>query len=446
MVRFRRFLTPVRLIVLYYVLAVSISVILLSLPIAHKPGVVLPFSDALFTSISAISVTGLSVISISDTFNTFGIILLAIVLQFGGIGIMMLGTLVYLTVGKRIGFVQRRLIMTDQNRTSLSGMVAYIKETLKIIVGIEIIGMILLTIRYLYYFDTPGEAFIQGFFGSVSATTNAGFDITGESLIPFKNDYFVQSVQMILMIAGAIGFPVLIELKTYIQSKKKHTFRFSLFTKLTTATFFILVFGGMIMILLFEANHFLADKTWPEKIFYSLFQSVTTRNAGLATMDVGEFSLFTQLFLGLLMFIGASPSSVGGGVRTTTFAVNLLFLISVARGSMDVRIFGRQLYREDVFKAVAVTMFATILCFIGIITLTITEKLGLNEIVFEVCSAFGTTGLSLGITDELSEIGRVIIMILMFIGRIGILSSLYMFSGNGRKEYYEYPKEKLVFG
>ena len=190
-------LSPSQLIVLFYLIAVVISIALLSLPIALKPGVEWSFIDVVFTAVSAISVTGLAVVSTPDTFSIPGIIILMFILQFGGIGIMTLGTFFWLLFGKKIGLKERQLIKTDQNQSNLAGLVLLMKNILVIIIIIEIIGGSILGTYFLNYYPTWQEAYLQGFFASVSATTNAGFDITGESLIPFANDYFVQLINII---------------------------------------------------------------------------------------------------------------------------------------------------------------------------------------------------------------------------------------------------------
>ncbi|MCM3160138.1 TrkH family potassium uptake protein [Metabacillus litoralis] len=438
-------LTPVQLIVSYYFLAVTVSVLLLSLPVAHKPGVEFAFIDRLFTAVSAVSVTGLTVMSTADTFSVPGIFILAFVLQFGGIGIMTLGTFVWLIVGKKIGLKERQLIMTDQNQSNLSGIVNLIRQIIVLILIIELIGALILGTYFLKYYPTWQEAYLHGFFTSISATTNGGFDITGQSLIPYADDYFIQFIVMILIILGAIGFPVLIEVKDFLFNKSQR-FRFTLFTKITSITFFALILVGTITIAALEYSYFFKGKEWHETFFYSLFQSTATRSGGLATMDVSMFTDTTILVMCALMFIGASPSSVGGGIRTTTFALNLLFLFHFARGNKSIKIFKRELYEEDLMKSVVVTMMAFLICFFALVILAITEQFEFIEILFEVCSAFGTTGLSMGITPELSSIGKIVIMILMFIGRIGILTFLYLLGTKERKANYHYPKERVIIG
>ncbi|WP_082234361.1 TrkH family potassium uptake protein [Halobacillus massiliensis] len=439
-------LSPFQLIALYYFIAVTISSILVALPVAHRPGVELGFTDILFTAVSAVSVTGLTTVSITETFSTTGYFIIAFVLQFGGIGVMTVGTMIWLVIGKKIGLKERRLIMADQNRTSNEGIVRLVKEIVLVVLLIEFIGFLTLGTYFLQYYE-PGEAYLQGFFGAVSAMTNGGFDITGASLIPFSNDYFVQFVNMILIISGAIGFPVLIEVKQYLYNRNDlRTVQFSLFTKLTSFTFFALVIFGAVMIYILEFNQFFAGKTWHESLFFSLFQSVTTRSGGLSTMDINQFSEHTQLFMSSLMFIGASPSSVGGGIRTTTFALVIIFILTFARGENNIRIFRREIHHEDLNRAVVVTMMALITVFTSVLALSISEDAMLHEIIFEVCSAFGTVGLSLGLTSDLTSFGKFVLMFLMFLGRIGILTFLFSFHKPHRTAKYSFPKERILIG
>ena len=441
-------LSPVQLILFFYCVAVFVSTCILAMPIAHEDGVDLSLMDTLFIAVSAISVTGLTPTSISETFNTFGYFLLAFIMQFGAVGIMAIGTSIWVFLGKKIGLRERRLIMTDQNQTSFAGMVRLIQQIMYVILTIELIGFIILGTYYLQYFPTVGEAYLNGFFSSVSATTNGGFDITGDSLFMFRNDYFVQFITMLLIIFGAIGFPVLIEVKEYMfaRAEVRKSLRFSLFTKVTSLTFFALVVVGAIFIAIFDAGNFFADKSWHEILFYSLFQSVTTRSAGLSTMDVSQLSEQNHLFISLLMFIGASPSSAGGGIRTTTFALVLIFIITYARGGASIRLFGREVYQDDLLKAVTVSLMAIALVFGSVLVISIFEPYSMASILFEVTSAFGTVGLSLGITSELTTPSKIILMLLMFIGRVGIITALFMFKNNKSSGKFHYPKEKIIIG
>ncbi|WP_438298645.1 TrkH family potassium uptake protein [Sporosarcina sp. FA15] len=441
----RRF-TPAQVIVFYYFLAIAFSLLLMNLPGVYLPGVKISFIDSLFTAVSAVSVTGLAPISIGSTYSVFGICMLMLVLQIGGIGIMSIGTFFWLLVKKRIGLRERQLIMVEHNQYNLAGLVHLIKEIIKIILLIEIIGGLIFTAYIMRFYDTFSEALLNGMFMSVSATTNAGFAIKGTSLAQYFNDYFVQTLTMILIILGAIGFPVLIEVKSYFSKKVPH-FRFSLFTKITTATFgFLLVFGA-VMIFILESMHSFKGMAWHEKLFTALFHSVSSRSGGLTTYDVTKFSEATDIFISSLMFIGASPSSVGGGIRTTTFAIAVLFLINFARGNQVINVFKRQIKLIDVFRSYAVIILALVMVMTALLILLITEPgVPVIALLFEITSAFGTCGMSLGITSDLSVTGKVIIMLLMFIGRVGLISFLFTLGGKTKKLKYHYPKERVIIG
>lgn len=440
--------SPIKLIVMIYVLAIALSTFLLKAPILLNENASLSLFDSLFTAVSAISVTGLSVIQIDQVFNTTGYFVLSFIFQLGGVGIMTLGTAVYLILRKKIGIRERQLISIDQNQSTLSGLVRLLTKIMQTIIVIELIGMIIFSIYYFNYFDTWQEAVLQSYFASISATTNAGVDITGTSLIPFSDDYFVQIVYVILMIFGAIGFPILVECEEWIRNKRKNIkrFYFSTFAKLTTSTYFLLVIFGAFLIFILERNHLYQDQTWYEGFFSSFFHSTTTRSGGQVNVDVRSFSNPTLMVLSLLMFIGASPSSAGGGVRTTTFAIILLALYNYAKGQQSVKIFKREISQEDVIRSFIVVVTAGLLILTALLILSITEPFSQLELLFEVISAFGTTGLSLGITAELSVIGRIVIMSMMFIGRIGIFSFLFLIHGEPTKDLYRYPKARMIIG
>ncbi|EUJ31977.1 cation transport protein [Listeria floridensis FSL S10-1187] len=441
-------MTPVQIIIAYYFFAVTISTILLSLPFTQKPGVHVSFIDTLFLAASSVSVTGLATVDVGQAYSTAGIWILMGIFQLGGLGVMMLSTFFYLILRRKIGLKQRQLIMTDTNQYSMSGMVRMLREILFLIFGIEAVGALVLGLYFIPFYPTFGEAMFQGIYNSVSLVTNAGVDITGNSLMPFANDYFVQFIAILLIVAGGIGFPVLLETRRFLFEKNSlYPFRFSLFVKVTTVTYIVLLIAGGLIIWLMEFNHFFKNASLDQGFFNSMFLSATSRSAGLQTIDSGALTIPTLLVVSFLMFIGASPSSVGGGIRTTTFAIVILFLISVIRGRNHIYVFGRELYQEDVRKSLAVTLFAGILCFASIIILAQTEQATLIEIIFEVFSAFGTCGLSLGLTPNLSVTGKLIIITLMFIGRVGIMySMLSLRNKNEPKNAIRLPKEKIITG
>lgn len=442
-----RKLTPVQKILIFYLLAVILSTFLLLFPKNYQPNVEVTFIDVLFTAVSALSVTGLSTISIAETFSPIGILVLILILQLGAVGIMATGTFIWLLFGKKIGLTERWLLKTDQNQPNFSGLVMLIKNLFIILLMIQLISFLVLSVYYLKYYPFK-EAILHGLFGTVSAITNGGFDITGDSLIGYKHDYFLQSVHIILIIIGAIGFPVLIEVKEFLflSKEKRSHYRFSLFTKTTTLTFFILIVLGTFFIYIFDRSHFFKHQPGNQIFFYAFFQSVTTRSGGLSTLPIAELSEANQLFMSFLMFIGGSPSSAGGGIRTTTFALVILFLCTYARGGKRMRLFNREIDDKDLLKAITVMIMAILLICVAVLALLMIEPFDLLPILFEVTSAFGTVGLSFGITGDLKLISKLILILLMFIGRVGVLTFLWMFKKERPVGKYRLPKEKIMIG
>lgn len=442
-------LSPAQLLLIFYFIAIIVSTTILSFPIVYKDDKMVPFIDIIFTAVSALTVTGLSTISVAETFNTIGLVVLIIIMHLGAVGVMAVSTAIWLLLGKRIGLAERRLIMQDQNQTSFGGMVSLVKQIIYIILGVELMTVLILGTYYLRYFSDVKEAYFQGLFTTITAMSNAGFSLDPNSLAIYSHDYFVQLIVMFLIIFGAIGFPVIIEVKHYImmRKKKKRQFRFSLFTKVTTSTFFLLIFTGTFFLYLIDRNGYFADKTGVEGLFYALFQSITTRSAGLTTMDINLLSETNHLFMSALMFIGASPSSAGGGIRTTTFALVVIFIITYARGGKSIKLFNREIYEEDLLKAVTVTMMAIILVFTSLLLITYIEPHSFIALLVETTSAFGTVGLSLGITSELTTFSKVLLMVLMFIGRVGVVTFLFSFRKSIPDDTnISYPKERMIIG
>ncbi|PTM54806.1 TrkH family potassium uptake protein [Desmospora activa] len=440
-------LTPVQLLVLIYFSAILLSSILLFLPAAHRPGVEVSYLDALFTAATAITVTGLTVVNTAETYSTTGHVMLMVMLQFGGIGFMTLGTFLWMATGQRIGIMRRRMIMLDQNQLDLAGLVRLMRDILLISLLIEAVGALLLGLYFYFVLDYGSDAFLYGLFSSLSAFTNGGLDIFGNSLEDFSQDYFVQVVHMLLILGGVIGFPVLVEVKEWFASPNRKQFRFSLFTKLTVTTHFALIAISVIVFTALESQRFYSTMPWHEAFFYSLFNAITARSGGLATMDLNEYSLPSQLFLSFMMFIGASPSSVGGGIRTTTLAVVLLAIFCYARGQNHIRLFGRELMEEDVRKASVVFATGAIIVAVAVLVVMVEQpQHSMIKVVFEVCSAFGTTGLSLGLSPELSAAGKLTIIAIMFMGRIGILLLLFLIRKERPPASFHYPRERVIIG
>lgn len=368
--------TPTRLIAGYYFLFTVGFAILLWLPFSLQEGASLSFLDALFVSTSGLSNTGLSPISTVETFSLPGILILALNLQIGGLGLMMISTAIWLLAGHKISTRERALIMTDQNQINLSGVVKLVKSVLISFLVIELIFMLILGHYYYFagYYPVYWIAMLQGFFTTVSAITNSGFDITGASLIPFQHDYFVQTLHMMLMFFGAMGFPVILDIQKYVHCKRTNQrFKFSIYTKLTMVTTLILWIVGIIGFYLFEYNHFLTDRGLIEGFYFATFNSLSTRNAGFATVDMNAFSPATLTMFCGLMFIGSSPNSSGGGIRTTTFAIMVLAILSFARGRQYVNIYGREIETQTVYKSFMIYIVATLIVCLSTLLICMSE-------------------------------------------------------------------------
>ena len=444
--------SSIQIIVFYYILMTVLSLVLFYMPIFREPDSHVSFVDMLFMAISTVSVTGLSTFDINSVFNDNGIILLEILFQVGGLGIMMISTAFVIFSKRRITLKQRQLIMTDMNQPRLSGIVRLIRITFAILIWFQLLFGTFFSIYFYYrgYFDRWHDAVFYGFYQAISAVTNSGFDVTGDSIKPFAHDYFFLILIMFLIFVGGIGLPVLMECREWLlykRSNAKLPFRFSLFTKLAVLAFVILFVSGTVLIYLLEKDHLFQDSNMSVKWINSMFYSITTRNAGLQIHDLGDFQITTLIIFSLLMFIGCSPSSVGGGIRTTTVAIIGLYLYSFLKSEDNINIFGRRIDQDDVRKSVVVFMLSLGMCFFCIVFLSATEEQTLISIIIEVTSAFGTTGLSLGITGDLSVVGKITIAALMFIGRIGMLYTLMLFVPKETRDLgYEYPSEKIIIG
>ncbi len=442
--------TYIRGFVVSYFLFLMTGAILLKLPISIQAGQSLSWIDAIFVSVSGMSTTGLTTVVIKDVLTIFGQTVLAFILQFGGIGLIMFVSIFWLLTRKKISFRERTMIMTDQNQIGRSGIVRFVKNVLIMIVSIEIIGWITMS-SYLYfagYFDL-GSSMFQAFFLTISMFTNAGFDISpgGDSLMMYNTDYIMQMLAMSLMVLGAIGFWPLAELKEWFGAKRrKEKFKFSLFTKILVSMHLGLWIVSAVIVYLVEFNGYFADKDLIEGIYYSLFMSLTTRNAGFATLSMNNMSNTIQIFFGILMFIGSSPNSAGGGIRTTTFLLTILGIFSFAKGKEQVIIGKRSVKSETISKSMMVVISAAALILIGTLIMSISETFTFREIFFEISSAFGTTGLSLGITSSLTVVGKIVLIITMFIGRIGILAILLMFRGDKSGSSIKYPEIDMIVG
>lgn len=439
------YLSPPKILVLGFATIILIGACLLTLPIATEDGNGLPFLNALFTATSATCVTGLIVVDTGDTFTLFGELVILSLIQIGGLGFMTFATLLFLLLGKKISLKERLLLKEAFNNISIAGLVKLVKRILLFTAFIEIIGGLILSIRFS--FDMPvGKAFYFGFFHAISNFNNAGFDLMGnfQGLTAYVDDPFVVLTICALITIGGLGFIVMNELYEY-----RDTRRLSVHSKIVLSTTVILTVGSTFLIFLFEFGN---SKTFGNlsgigKILGSFYQAVTPRTAGSNTLPIGDLTHSTLFLIILLMFIGAGSGSTAGGIKITTFAVLSATLWAQLRGKEDVVLFRRRIVVDTILKALTVAMCGVIIVVFVTIFLSLSEqKHSFMMYLFEATSAFGTVGLSMGLTPELTPAGRILIMFTMFAGRVGPLTIAFAISKRRRPEAFHHPKGNIMIG
>ncbi len=426
--------------------AISAGTFLLLLPISAKTGHI-SVVDALFTSTSAVCVTGLIVQDTATYFTTFGQVIIMVLFQLGGLGIMAFSTLVLLVAGKKISIQDRLIIQQGYHYASAQHVKSLIKNIFVYTLIIEGTGSLLLFLHWHKKF--PGiKGFFHSVFHAISAFCNAGFSLFSDSLMSFRGDIFVNVTIIFLIVLGGLGFLVLKEGREilFFRLKKKRV-KMSLHSKMIFVITFLLIAIPFLIFLLVEWNKSLMGASLKEKVFSSLFQIITPRTAGFNTMDLNALSFSAVSLLIFLMFIGASPGSTGGGIKTITFGVIFAFMKSRIAARDSVSIFRRTLPGLVVMRAfTVVTLSIGVIFLSSFILFMIEPAMTMKEVFFEVFSAFGTVGLSLGITPALNDIGKIVLILTMYIGRIGPLSLLYAFSREKSFGKYEYVEESVMIG
>lgn len=375
-------------------------------------------------------------------FSTFGQSVILILIQCGGLGMMTMSTMFAFLAGKRISLRQRLIMQESLNQFSIGGLVRLAKYILIFTAVIEIIGATILFFCWQKTYS-PLQALGLAVFHSISAFCNAGFSLFSDNLMRYQGDLIINLTFMILIILGGIGFLVLLELFQYGKNRT-----LSVHAKLALNMSLILILLGFIIIFFVESNNpfTLKDLSFPEKIYSSFFQSVTARTAGFNTLHIGSMQNATLFLMIVLMFIGASPSSTGGGVKTTTFGLLILFVWSSLKGKEEIQIFKRRISQSIILKAFTVITLSLGLVIIMTILLSYIEGEDFIKVLFEVVSAFGTVGLSTDITSSLSISGKIIIIITMFAGRIGPLGLALALIQKREPAMFRYPEEKIMVG
>jgi trk system potassium uptake protein TrkH len=441
-----------QIILLSFGLAIIIGTVLLSLPISSTSGR-LSLIDALFTSTSAVCVTGLIVVDTATELSRFGQTVVLLLIQLGGLGIMTFGVVFTLLVGGRLKVKDRMVLQDTLAHLPIKDIKHLIKAVFTVTFVIEFFGFLLLFSRFIYYFPVK-EAAYNALFHSVSAFCNAGFSTFSNSLESFQGDIFINLTLILLIILGGIGFFVHAEIRSFV-NKTTPRRQISLHTKMTLTFSFIFIAIGMIFILFMEGGNLLQDSSVIEKLLSSLFQSVTTRTAGFNTMNIGNLTNGVLFLMMFLMFIGASSGSTGGGIKISTFAVLFALCKSRLSGKRNVSMFKRTIPHDMIRKCLTIFVASIFVILFFVIALSISEASQVDnigsrgmfyELVFEVVSAFGTVGLSAGYTPHLTKAGRLLITLLMLIGRVGPLTVALAVGRRESKGTYQYAEENIMVG
>jgi trk system potassium uptake protein len=435
--------SPAKILVGGFALLILTGALLLSLPISAQSGS-LPFLDALFTATSAVCVTGLVVVDTGTYFTRFGQTVIMLLIQVGGLGIMTAATTFFILLGKKITLRERLVIQESLNQINMQGLVKLVSGIIILTFTVEAAGMLLLSIRFIpiYGFST---GLYYALFHAISAFCNAGFDLIGgfRSLTPFAGDPLVPGAIALMFILGGLGFTVLLEVY-----QRRRFDRLTLHSKMVLSISAFLLALGTLTVLALEFNNpeTLGQHGFFGKVFNAFFTAATPRTAGFNTVPTDSLTPTTLFFILSLMFIGASPTSTGGGIKTTTFGVIVVSIISTIRGNEDSLLFKRRLPCEILNRALAIAVLALFLVFFVTLVLTLTEQKPFLDMLFEAMSAFGTVGLSTGVTPELSSLGRILIIISMFAGRMGPLTMVFAFARHKHKSAVRYTPERILIG
>ena len=437
----------IQIIALGFAGTILAGALLLSLPAANRQGAALPFTDALFTATSATCVTGLVVYDTYTQFTLFGQIVILCLIQIGGLGFMTVATLFFMMMRRKIGLAERGLLMETVNAFQIGGVVRLIRRVLIGTAIFEGLGAILLSVRFCPQMGIATGMY-YAIFHSVSAFCNAGFDLMGRfspyiSLIPYQSDALVNLVVMALIIIGGLGFVVWND----IAEHKWRYGRYQLHTKIVLLATFFLIAVGAALFYIMEKDNTLAGMPPGGKLLAALFQSITPRTAGFNTVDMSALTEGGTALTMLFMLIGASPGSTGGGIKTTTIAVILLATISYIRNTDDINIFHRRLENGVLKRAYCSTTIYIALSIIGVFLIITTQGLPVKDVAFETLSAIGTVGLSTGITRELNTFSRIIMILLMYSGRVGSLTlATAILERISKKTNFRNPEEKIIIG
>lgn len=440
--------TPVRILALGFASVILIGAILLSLPVAAADGNPTPFIDSLFISTSATCVTGLTTLDTGTHWSLFGQIVIILLIQIGGLGFMTFASFFVVMLGRRISLKERLVMQEAYNAFNIQGIVKLMLAILGITLTIEGIGGILLSTQFVRDYGWAKGIYF-GFWHSISSFCNAGFDLLGDfrSITGYAENPIVILTVGGLIVLGGLGFAVISEV-LHVRNFRRLTLHSKVVLFVTAA----LILGGTVLFFLLEyANPAtLGHQSFVGKILSSLFASITPRTAGFNSISTSDMTMAGKFLTIILMFIGASPSSTGGGIKTTTATLIFLTVIAVIKGREDIEIFNKRICKALIYRAIAITVISLSLVVILAMVLTVTqgEEFSFITYLYEATSAFGTVGLSLGLTPSLTPVGKIAVMLTMYAGRVGVLTLAFAFAHRQSVSSagIKYPEDKIMVG
>lgn len=445
---------PSRLIILSFLGAICVGWILLSLPQASTKAP-LSLVDSLFTATSATCVTGLIVVDTGSRFTTFGQLVILTLIQLGGLGIMTFSSFFLIVMGRRLSIKHRLVIQQSFSQVPRKDLFRLVRYVLRFTLFTEALGALLLYVKFVHLYPT-GKAAYHAIFHAVSAFCNAGFSLYKTSFVGFQGDLQVNAVMTALIILGGLGFFALADLNLLGRLVRFRTVKkLSLHTKTVFAVTGVLLLGGTLLVLALEWQNTLAGKPFGTKLLAAFFQSVTPRTAGFNTLSTSQLTNATLFLLIMLMFVGASPGSTGGGIKTSTFGILVALMVARLKGRRNVELFRRTVPLSIVAKAISVVALALVTISLVTMLLSVSEggwvlsRMGRGrflEFLFETTSAFSTVGLSTGVTPNLSALGKILIAITIFIGRVGPLTLALAVGQRVGERRFEYPEENVMVG
>jgi trk system potassium uptake protein TrkH len=438
-------LYPSRAVALVFLLAIICGTFLLSLPAAHAEGVSAPWITALFTAVSAVCVTGLVVVDTGTYWSMFGQSVILALFQLGGFGMMTVATLLGLLVNRSFRLRTKLIAQAESHTLGMGDISSVAKLVLVVTLSMELLLTLVLMLRLRLAYDlTWSEAAWSGLFHAVSAFNNAGFSIHGDSLVRYSTDAAILLPIMAAIVIGGIGFPVLYDLRNRFADPR----HWSLHTKLTLSGTAVLLLGGFVTLLLFEWSNpgTLGPMALADKLLSAAFASVSARTAGFNSIDIAALTHESWALHYFLMFIGGGSAGTAGGVKVGTVAILALLVIAEIRGRTDSEAFGRRVGSSAQRQAITVLVLGSVMVVLGTLVILRETDFPTDQVIFEVVSAFGTVGLSTGITADLPESSQLMLTVLMYVGRVGTITLAASLALGERRMAYRYPEEHPIVG